>query len=217
MLFARHRAGAAVLVPRPTLKSSEYFAMFSNAPPTVWYGPHSTNGPDASRGTPQLVRGRVGEVAPVRPEERGDGRRRARRGVSAVAVAGPARMLRVRPTPEPCPHEVASPGRRRSLFGVRVGEREPCRPERSRGVTSACGMRVARGRSERDAHVRPRVVCRGSSATVEEVVGADQVQRVARAHVRAAFWIANGSARDDVGRRHECARAGRRPPATHRL
>ena len=25
----------------PTLKSSEYFAIFSNAPPTVWYGPHS--------------------------------------------------------------------------------------------------------------------------------------------------------------------------------
>ena len=39
--FAVTEQEAPFLSHVPTLKSSEYFAMFSNAPPTVWYGPHS--------------------------------------------------------------------------------------------------------------------------------------------------------------------------------
>ena len=41
LLFAVTEQLPPFLSHVPTLKSSEYFAMFSNAPPTVWYGPHS--------------------------------------------------------------------------------------------------------------------------------------------------------------------------------
>ena len=54
----------------PTLKSSEYFSMFSYGPPADWNGPHSMELRCESRYAHRLLAARYAKFAPADPSRR---------------------------------------------------------------------------------------------------------------------------------------------------
>ena len=189
----------------PTLKSSEYFAMFSYGPPTVPNAPHSTDWRCESRNAHRLLAAAYAKFAPPIPSRRttvlggrGGGRVGDLRGRVRVDGRSLAREIR---------HQAGDIG-----LGVRVGERGLAREigHEARHV----GLRVGVRRDGASATVTFTRSLAGTSRNVRPMF-APWIRFNARRVPTAAplFWIVNGSAPETIS---EAAWvwAGRSPAAS---